>query len=128
MFGGNVRRLTFSKNLAYYIQNKNPDHEIWKLDLVVGKKIDYNPGDCLFGILGHKGFLLRASVSFEEAMYLTKDSNRNIVSCKVRSKELENGSVAQSGQSTADPIRGAEVECSNHSLSTKCVVSSEVEH
>lgn len=56
---------------------------------MVGKEIGYSPGDCLFGILGHKGFLLRATVSFEEAVYLTEGSNRSVVSCKVRSKELE---------------------------------------
>ena len=89
MIGKKVRRLTFSKDLAYYIQNKNPDHEIWKLDLVVGDVISYNPGNCLFGIMGHKGFLLRCAVSFEEAVYLTEGSNRSIVSCKVRDKELE---------------------------------------
>ena len=79
----------FSKNLAYYIQGKNPGHNIWKLDLVVGKEACYDVGNCLYGIVSHKGFLLRAAVSFEEAEYLTKGSNRKIVACKVKSKELE---------------------------------------
>ena len=118
-----VRRLTFSKNLAEWIQGKNPDHQIWKLDLVVQEEVSYDTGDCLYGIMGHKGRLLRAAVSYEEAEYLTRDSNRSIVACRVKKRELENGSVAQ-GQSTVDPDRGAKVECSNHSRSTKCEGSS----
>lgn len=84
-----VRRLTFSKDLAYFIQGKNKDHAIYKLDLVPCEEINSDPGNCLFGIVGHKGFLLRATALFEEAKFLTENSNRKIVACRVRNKELE---------------------------------------
>jgi hypothetical protein len=78
-----VRRLTFSRDLAEYIQKKNPDHKIVLLDLVVGEYAHHDD-ICLFGIMSHKNKLLRVAVSWEEAEYLTQDSSRSIVKCLVR--------------------------------------------
>lgn len=82
--------MTFSKDLAIFIQSKNPDHEIWKLDLIIHKKIlsnDIPKNSCVFGILSNKSKkLLRATVAFEEACYLCQDSSRAIVECYVRKK------------------------------------------
>lgn len=79
-----VRRLTFSRNLAEFIHSKNPDHEIKLLDLVVdgdAKKDDV----CIFGIMDNrKGKLLRATVSWDEAVLLTQDASRRIVRCLVK--------------------------------------------
>ena len=83
-----VRRLTFSQDLALFIQSKNPDHEIWKLDLVVGQEASPTSTGCIFGILDlRKGRLLRAAVSFQEAAYLSQDPSRMATECRVRAAE-----------------------------------------
>lgn len=80
-----LRRLTFSLDLAKYIQKKNLDHEIFLLDIFIGK-IMLTPQNCIFGIATQKNpnRLLRATISWDEAMYLTEKSNRVIVECYVR--------------------------------------------
>jgi hypothetical protein len=80
-----VRRLTFSKDLAFFIKGKNKNHEIWLLDLV---QVGLKEGPCIYGIVGHKNSLLRATVSYEEALFLTEDSNRYIEGYKIRGKKL----------------------------------------
>lgn len=77
-----IRKLTFSQDLAEFIQIKNPDHEIWKLDLIIGKDATKDSKNCIFGILSLKtGKLLRAAVTFEEADWLCQDSSRRVVEC-----------------------------------------------
>lgn len=81
---GMVRRLTFSRNLAEFIQDKNPDHSIMLLDLVVGESPESGKKG-LFGIVDvRKGTLLRATVSREEADLLTRDQSRTVRQCFVK--------------------------------------------
>lgn len=81
---GKVRRLTFSRALAEFIQSRNPDHEIMLLNLVPGEEA--KPEDeGIFGIVDiRKGKLLRATVSQEEATYLTQDDSRKVVICSIQ--------------------------------------------
>lgn len=81
---GRARRFTFSRDLAEFIQTKNPDYEIVLLDLVVGRPA--REGDeGLFGIIDkRKGKLLRATSSWKEAQLLTQDSSRGLCLCYVK--------------------------------------------
>lgn len=85
---GKVRRFTFSRDLACFIQRKNPDHEIWKLDLVVGGEATPRSTNCIFGIVSRrKDKLLRAAVTYKEAEYLCQDDSRYVAECYVRRME-----------------------------------------
>ena len=86
VFNGRLRRLTFSQDLALFIQSKNPNHEIWKLDLVIIGKATKQSKDCIFGIASVKNNrLLRATVNIEEAFYLADDGfSRYVVECKIK--------------------------------------------
>lgn len=86
VFNGLLRRLTFSQDLALFIQSKNPNHEIWKLDLVIVGKATKQSTNCIFGIASVKNNkLLRATVSCEEAFYLSDDEfSRYVVECKIK--------------------------------------------
>lgn len=65
------------------------------MDLVVGNRATSLSKNCLFGIMGHKGQLLRATVSYEEALYLTKGSNRYIVECHAREAQRFRASICK---------------------------------
>lgn len=80
-----LRRLTFSKDLANFIKSKNPNHDIYKIDLLV-KEFNGEADNWIYGIVSKKNSsrLLRATVSFEEAKYLTQDDSRIIVECVIR--------------------------------------------
>lgn len=80
-----LRRLTFSKDLANFIKSKNPNHDIYKIDLLV-KEFNGEADNWIYGIISKKNSsrLLRATVSFEEAKYLTQDDSRIIVECVIR--------------------------------------------
>lgn len=85
VFKGRVRRLTFSQDLALFIQTKNPSHEIWKLELIVIGKASENSKNCIFGIASIKNNrLLRATINYKEAEYLSDDFSRHAVECKVK--------------------------------------------
>jgi hypothetical protein len=78
--------MTFSQDLALFIQSKNPNHEIWKLDLTVTGKATQQSKNCIFGIASIKNNrLLRATVSCEEAFYLSDEGfSRYVVECKIK--------------------------------------------
>jgi len=80
---GKLRRLTFSADLARFIQLKNPDHEIWILDPVVTGEATST--SLLYGIQSSKGRLLRATISYAEALYLSDDPSRQAVELRLRS-------------------------------------------
>jgi len=85
---GKVRRFTFSRDLACFIQSKNPDHDIWKLDLVVGNEATPDSTGCVFGIVDRrKGLLLRAATTYEEAAFLCEDDSRYVAECRARRME-----------------------------------------
>lgn len=79
-----LRRLTFSKDLANFIQSKNPNHDVYKIDLST-KELNAEADNWIYGIVSKKNpsRILRATVSFEEAKYLTQDESREIVECTV---------------------------------------------
>lgn len=85
---GKVRRFTFSRELACFIQGKNPDHEIWKIDMVIGPEATPESTNCAFGIVDRrKGKLLRAAVTYEEAAFLCGDGSRYVAECRARRME-----------------------------------------
>ncbi len=92
MRAGKVRRLTFSRAIADLCARKNPDHEIWLLDLVTGTEATEGSTNCLFGVADRRrpNRLLRVAVTWAEASYLANDSSRMAVECKsVRAQLLE---------------------------------------
>lgn len=79
-----VRRLTFSYSLAKFIHSKNQDHKIKLLDLYPCGEAKEDDA-CIFGIVDKKsGMILRAAVSWEEAVFLTQDNSRRIKKCLVK--------------------------------------------
>jgi hypothetical protein len=80
-----VRRLTFSRAIAELVQRRNPDHDIWQLELITGQLASSGSTGCLFGISDARrpGRLLRVAVTWEEAAYLAGDASRVVVECRV---------------------------------------------
>lgn len=80
--------MTFSKNLAMFIRGKNPGHEVWKLDFVLGAQATKDSVNCVFGIVSVKNWrLLRGAVSWEEADFLTQCASRIPVEMRLRAAE-----------------------------------------
>lgn len=82
--GNLVRRLTFSRELAELILERNPSHWIVQLNLVPVHGIEPSHGHLLGIVDVRSGKLLRATVSLEEARFLAQDSSRRIVVCHLR--------------------------------------------
>lgn len=81
--------MTFSKDLALFIQAKNPDHQIWKLDFQIGPEASNSSSGCVFGILSSKTHrLLRGAITYEEAAFLTTCSSRYAAELRLQAKEL----------------------------------------
>lgn len=85
---GRAWRFTFSKDLALFIHSKNPNHEIWKLDMVIDDEATKESSNCIFGIVNKKnGKLLRAASTYEEAKLLSDDVSRYVAECRARRME-----------------------------------------
>lgn len=81
--------MTFSQDLALFIQSKNPDHQIWKLDFQIGTEATEKSSGCAFGILSTKtNRLLRGAITYDEAKFLTTCPSRYAAELRLRSKEL----------------------------------------